>query len=79
MPNSTTKVEHRKEALNELELAVQAKTGSDAQAFALCAQAHASLAIAEELRGIREALEGVIWTNQLPRGGVDRKLRVTNA
>lgn len=51
-------VDHRAEALNELEMAREAEQPTAASAFAACAQVYASLAIAEELKGIREALSG---------------------
>lgn len=56
MTSPDQKVDHAEEARRLLEFS--RREGSDESSPAMHAQAHASLAIAEELRGIREALGG---------------------
>lgn len=77
----TKGIDHKAEALERLEHLENSWDSVDAHV----ALVHSNLAIAEgqervaeETKLLREALEGVIWTNQIPRGGVDRKLRVTH-
>jgi predicted NodU family carbamoyl transferase len=60
MPETAQQVDHRAEARQWLGAADREAATLNlqaAQAFAAVAQVHADLAIAEELKGIREALE----------------------